>query len=1080
MNTTLSADLPRELVLASAGTGKTYRVSSRIIRLLAAGSRPDAIFASTFTRKAAGEILNRVLERLADAALDENAARELARSALEHHATPEDAHPERWLSLLRRVVRDLHRLNIGTIDAFFVRAATTFGDELALPRGWSIGDRAQSERVLTEGLHALLSDADTAELVELVRGLHRRGAERSVHDSLLRTASALLDLHHSLADPATAWTAFDAIAGRTAPVSAERRAEIAGAFEAARLPTTASGEPNQTWRSAVVGLAEQVRAGDWDGLAAATLCRNARTGQGSYARKPIPEEIHGLIEDACAAARVDLARRLATRSHAAGELAQRLAETVERARRDAGAYGFADVTRRLGGPDALCHRPDLYYRLDARVQHILLDEFQDTSLAQWEALEPLVAELLSGYEGERAAVVVADPKQSIYGWRGGEPALVRHVGNRFGLGFDALPRSYRSSQVVLDAVNEVFSGIDGNGVLMGDERARAAAEVWNEDFAPHTAARTLPGHVRMVAGPPPEGRSQARPELVRYAAQLVADLHQAAPERTIGVLARTNPTVARIILELRSLGIEAGEEGGNPLTDSAAVCAFLSLLRLVDHPGDRIARRHVASTTLGGIVGIHDAAGATTVGAVSERLRRRLIEVGYGRTLADLAGRVRDDCHPRDARRLAQLVELGFRYDERATLRTCDFIATVEAERIADPTAARVQAMTIHKSKGLEFDAVVLPELEGGLVRGRADPYLAFRGSDSGRIDRAFPNVNESVRALFDDIPELHHASAVAAEARWRDALSGLYVALTRARHALHLVVSSDVFDDGGKPKKSTARTAARVIRAALAPDREARTDDVLYEAGDPGWYETVDDRPHQTVPHGAAAATLEEPDPLVRLRPAPRRPRSHTRVSPSSLAGSGRVRIDSILRLERGGADRGTLVHAWFERVGWLDDGVPDDQELTEIARAVAPAIRPDAVDSLRARFRGWLAAPEIREVLHRNRYGGDATVQTEVRFLHRAKGRLVEGVIDRLVVLRENHRVTRAEIIDWKTDSVPDAEVLAALIEHYRPQMEAYRAAVAADYRLDPGAVDVRLVLLDLPTTRTVRAPQPVRTDV
>src|SRR5680860_927089 len=113
--------LPRELVLASAGTGKTFRISSRIIGLLASGSPAEEIFASTFTRKAAGEILDRVLGRLAEAALGEAAAHELSKHAFfESRFEGSDF----WLGVLQRVVRDLHRVNIGTLDSFFVRTVS--------------------------------------------------------------------------------------------------------------------------------------------------------------------------------------------------------------------------------------------------------------------------------------------------------------------------------------------------------------------------------------------------------------------------------------------------------------------------------------------------------------------------------------------------------------------------------------------------------------------------------------------------------------------------------------------------------------------------------------------------------------------------------------------------------------------------------------------------------------------------------------------------------------------------------------------------------------------------------------------
>ena len=112
-----------------------------------------------------------------------------------------------------------------------------------------------------------------------------------------------------------------------------------------------------------------------------------------------------------------------------------------------------DITHLLREAAILGESHALYFRLDARIRHLLLDEFQDTSLPQWEVLDPLVEELLASDQGERSAVVVADPKQSIYGWRGARPQLVDHVRARYGLEQRKLEKSYRSGGDILGAVD---------------------------------------------------------------------------------------------------------------------------------------------------------------------------------------------------------------------------------------------------------------------------------------------------------------------------------------------------------------------------------------------------------------------------------------------------------------------------------------------------------------------------------------------------------------------------------------------------------------------------------------------------
>jgi len=795
-----------------------------------------------------------------------------------------------------------------------------------------------------------------------------------------------------------------------------------------------------------------VEQGDWEALLCQTLCQRARAPGGVYDRVPVPDEICDALAEARALARGEIARRLARRGRTLGELGRRFADALERRQRERGIYGFGDLTRLLGGEDPLCGREDLHYRLDARIRHLLLDEFQDTSLAQWEALSPLVDELLSGHADERAATIVADPKQSIYGWRGGEPLLVRRVGEWYALRDEVLARSWRSSQTVLDFVNTVFADPGANGVFSGDARGSAVAADWGRDFAPHVAAKRLPGHVVVEVGPDDEGRGSDRPLLCRRAAARVAALRAAHPGRSIGVLTRTNRAVARLIYELRALDVPASEEGGNPLTDSAAVATVLALLRLADHPGDRIARYHVARTPLGAAVGLQNFDDSDAAARIGERLRRDLVERGYGPTLARIAARVRGHCDAREARRLDQLVELAFRYDARATLRPTDFVRLVESERVEAPTGAEVRVMTVHQSKGLEFDLVVLPELDASLVRAYTGP-LAYRPDPTGRITHLFPYVSEGVRAEFDDVPELAAAADQSRAARLRDALSGVYVALTRARHALHLLIAPDGRNGIGK-----SCSAANLIRHALGAKAPAAEGDVLHESGDPAWSDRLPPPGAQVEADSAGVA------PAIRLAP-PTGLRALARVTPSGLAHSGPGSVPAVLRIDTTAMDEGTLVHAWMEAIGWIEDGEPADATLRRVARRTAPHLRPDRLEALLARFRGWLATPSIRAALSRAEYAAGAMVRREVAFVAAEGDGLLEGFIDRLVLVpAADGAPQRAEVLDFKTDRIEpgDRGALDTRAAAYRPQLDAYRRGVHAAFGIPPERVTAKLLFL------------------
>ncbi|MGY8756055.1 MAG: UvrD-helicase domain-containing protein, partial [Phycisphaerales bacterium] len=124
-----------EVVEALAGAGKTFKLSNRYLRLIVQGADPASILATTFSVKAAGEIRDRIIQSVA-LAIDDKSAREVL-----FEGVPElERTREACVDLLRMIIADLHRLQIGTIDSFFVKTAKLFGDELGFPTSWTILD----------------------------------------------------------------------------------------------------------------------------------------------------------------------------------------------------------------------------------------------------------------------------------------------------------------------------------------------------------------------------------------------------------------------------------------------------------------------------------------------------------------------------------------------------------------------------------------------------------------------------------------------------------------------------------------------------------------------------------------------------------------------------------------------------------------------------------------------------------------------------------------------------------------------------------------------------------------------------
>ncbi|HEY2147194.1 MAG TPA: UvrD-helicase domain-containing protein, partial [Pirellulales bacterium] len=666
---------------------------------------------------------------------------------------------------------------------------------------------------------------------------------------------------------------------------------------------------------------------------------------------------------------------------------------------------------------------ELAYRLDGPLGHLLLDEFQDTSRAQWDVLRPFAKRVTSN-GGSRSFFCVGDGKQAIYGWRGGVAEIFDSAGKELpGIVEQSLAESYRSAPIVIDVVNRVFANLPVNASLT---EWPVVANEWHRRYEEHTTAKGhLAGHSRLlVAERAVDGQKQEEATWA-FAAKHVAELAGANPDRTIGVLVRRNKAVARLIYELRSIHkVFASEEGGNPLTDSTAVELVLSLLKLADHPGDTAARFHVAKSPLGAALDFKRFDDDETARQLAQQIRDRLAIEGYGPTIRQWVKALAPSCDLRDLNRLLQLVELAYRFDDGRIRRPDDFVARVEEERVEDPTAANVRVMTVHQAKGLQFDIVVLPELDLPL-KPQAPRVVIGRDGPLQPIGTVCRYVNETIQKLLP--AELQPMFAEWAKPWIGEALCVLYVAMTRAVHSLDMIIAPS------KPNEKTwPKTYAGLLRSALAPGQMAEPETTLYELGDPAWSNEGGagqskvglpalagrDRLKAGLQHSANAASPITVESLeIRLHPTAGRRRGLDYRTPSGLEGSGKVDLRRHLRLESvSGMTRGSILHAWFEQIQWLEDGVPSDDELIRIAAKFAtPEI--DLASEIK-RFRAMLVRPAVATALSQSSYdepaplGFSKTVCTELKskdvdkrlkceraFVVREANSLIFGKSDRII---------------------------------------------------------------------------------
>ncbi|MEK4035163.1 double-strand break repair helicase AddA [Methylocystis sp. IM3] len=476
-------------VSAHAGSGKTYVLTQRVLRLLLEGVRPSQILCLTFTKAAAANMSARIFDRLARwAVLDD------VELAEEISATGAPAPSPRQLdfarSLFARAVETPGGLKIQTIHAFCERLLHIFPFEANAPAGFSVLDDAARAELLQTAKRRAIDKAKSGK-GPLHEALERVASE-TTEKGFDELCAALLEKRDALAQAQARESYEKRLRAQLGLKAGETRARI----EAAII------EGYETWPQ----LADRLRLGSTnDKKLAANVARaialaphpdciesylavfftekgEPRGGEGrNIVTRGLQDKAPGLLEEMqdeqdrlAALVEKRKAAVAAERSLALAQLGETIVGEYEQAKRYRNALDYDDL---IEGAHRLLNRSEpswVLYKLDSQIDHILLDEAQDTSARQWEILAAIAREFCAGV-GARAAwrsfFAVGDDKQSIFSFQGAAPekfdAMRRSFASRFtaaALQFEyvQLTQSFRSAPGVLAAVDSVFN-FPGNG-----------------------------------------------------------------------------------------------------------------------------------------------------------------------------------------------------------------------------------------------------------------------------------------------------------------------------------------------------------------------------------------------------------------------------------------------------------------------------------------------------------------------------------------------------------------------------------------------------------------------------------------
>ncbi len=1081
------------IVQAPAGSGKTGLLTQRLLRLLARAEHPEEVLAITFTRKAAAEMRARVLAALRDAADGVAAEGAYRRTTAELAGKALARDREAGWELLGNP----RRLRIQTIDALCAE----------LTRMMPVASGFGTLPALTEDVRPLYEEAALRTLAELEAGddwsapvEHLLGyLDNDLPKAVGLLADMLASRDHWLrhvadrSDPRIQRPALERAlrrviergleaAARSIPVelvpelcalaagAAERLQALGSESELVRLrgleslPGTGVEERGR-WEALVELLL--TRNGDWRRSVSVAIGFEAPSGAPDATEKERRADakrrflaLLGRLQEAEAPGRALGALRALPPdgyTDAQWQLLEALARLLplavaqldlvlgERSCCDFPGLAQAAV-RALGEPEA---PSDLALALDYRIRHILVDEFQDTSLRQLQLLERLTAGWTPG-DG-RTLFLVGDPMQSIYRFREAEVGLYLRAREQ-GVGSVALTplalsANFRSRPALVEWVNATFASIlPGRDDLARGAVAYAAAEAECEAIADsgvelHASTGDVAGEAEQVAG-------------------LVSQARAADPGGEVAILVRTRGHAADIAAALRRRGISYQAVELEALAARPEVGDLVALTRALLHPADAVAWLAVLRAPWCGLE-LHDLhalmAQAPRGALVWERLRDPALlaalspagQAAVARVTAVLEAAIGERARMPLRRwverawlglggpaTLSQPVELE---NARAYLdllegaeaaggiasvpdlerRLADLYA--RSDREADPG---VQIMTMHKAKGLEFDTVILPGLDRS-TRGDPEKLLLWLElpDEAGEEHLLLAPLKGRQReddGLYAAIRELD---------RERDGYERgrlLYVAATRARERLHLIARLGL-DADGQPKKPSRRSLLAELWPAVAGDCLAALEPQVDSA--PGASQDATPVRLRRLPAG------------WRL-PAP--PPAAPWVGPASAllpeSGAG-VEFDWAGESAR---CVGVVVHRLLQHVARDGPDAWTGERVAALAPAVSAALGglglaepelPLAARQVLAALEGALADPRGRWILD----SGHAQAASELELCGVLDGQRVRVAIDRTFVDAEGVRW----IIDYKTGGHEGGErerFLDAEQARYREQLERY----------------------------------------
>lgn len=1070
-------------VAANAGAGKTYTLASRVTRLLLAGAAPERILCLTYTKAAAAEMFDRLFKQLGEwSMLSDTALAERIQKIGADPGSKEDLRAAR--RLFAKALETPGGLKIQTIHSFCQYVLSRFPLEAGVPTSFKVLDDRSAAELMAAARARIFERAESGDeiLQAAVTHLATRLSDSRLHqllDSALGPDRGKLDSFFDKAGgPQNDWATLLRVAHGAEPDDTPE--SLAKEFCASlhhdedvlkqTIAWLSSGGKTDQERGTALAAAKELlgELEQFDGYCVVVLTKDGSLRK-TLATKKLVEarpDLHAWL-GALAERVLSTIERLNAAKAAA--LAQ-AALTVIHAVRD--VYAAEKRARNFLDYDDLIIRTHhllnahgsawVLYKLDEGIDHVLIDEAQDTSGLQWDIIQNLTEEFFAG-EGssrtDRTLFAVGDEKQSIFSFQGADPKQFERRRAFFAARaaeaqreflYQPLQDSWRSAPEILAFVDKTFEGVEARDGLTSSDAAikhnplktnlKGCVEFWppvtESDEAERDPWDLRPVDMQQESSPVVRLAIQIADRIKSWLAQgaaLPGHDKPISPGDIMILLPRREPFGSEIIRRLKERDVPVAGADRIVLTEQIAVKDLIAYGRFALLPEDDL---NLASLLRSPLIGLSESElfelAHNRSGTLWESLSARQADfpdvfhvLSDARARADYAppyeyyahalleGRrkllKRLGAEARDA--IDEFLSLALQYEIAATPSLEGFLHWIEtgaAEVKRDMERGRdeVRVMTVHGAKGLEADIVILPDTT----------RLPTDSPDRGNLlyteeGVLFPVAKDSAPKPIED------AKAALAEAAMKEYRRLLYVALTRARE--RLIVCGFENKKGTKP--GSWHDLAGRAAAALGEPREDGVRLFGTDAVTPLGKTAERTTEIVTLPDWAMApAKAEQPAPWL-IRPSQAAGMDEP-PSPSPLGAGSRVKPGLLVHTllahlpDLPPEQRGPIAQQFLR-----SRGVENPEEL--IAQVLAVLDHPDFAAAF-----GPGSRAEVSLVADLPEIGPTARVH---------------GRVDRLTVSTDH-----VLIVDFKTGQPVAQETDVPRL--YATQMALYRAAAT---RIFPG---------------------------